>query len=240
MINILIIQNGYCRSSIDEIINKIYSNNKIKRKIEIIKSYDNIKYDTIDFIKKWDKIIILGGYQSVRELDRYPYLKKVIELIKISVSLNIPLLGICLGCQLIAKAYNNQIIKMDSSKIGYISKLRITNYGKDDNIFNYCDNLTNILSFHVDTFDIKKNNPIKVLANYNYKNKIYPYIIKNGSAYGVQFHPEVNIDILKSYLNLKYNILLNKKKMEEILKYAEENNRIITKTGEDLIKKWLI
>jgi GMP synthase-like glutamine amidotransferase len=234
MLNILIIQNGYCTTSINEYINNIITHNV---KILIIKSYDtNINYNTIDFIKKWNRIIILGGYQSVRNLEIYPYLNNVIDFIKIGISLNIPILGICLGCQLIAKAYGNDIIKMDYGQFGYNYKLKITEDGLKDPIFNNCNNLDNILSFHMDTFNIKNDNPVKILA----KKDLFPYIINVGSAYGVQFHPEVSIPVLKCYLEMKCDILFNKIKMDEILEYAIDNEQIILKNGTSIIKQWLL
>lgn len=241
MLNILIIQNGYCTTSVDKIIDNILVSNSEEAKLVIIKSYDDyFNYDNINFIKMWDRIIILGGYQSARNLDNFPYLRKVMELIRIGVSLNIPIFGICLGCQLIARAYGNKVIKMESSQIGYHPILTITYEGKKDPIFNDSHNLDNILSFHVDTFKIKEDNPVKILATYLYKEKSYPYIIKMGSAYGVQFHPEVNLSVLKCYLEMKCDILLDKNKMNEILKYAEENEDDIVEKGTCLISNWLL
>lgn len=239
MLNILIIQNGYCTTSVDKIINNILLNKKAK--LMIIKSYENhLNYNTHKFIKMWNRIIILGGYQSAGNLENFPYLKKVMELIKIGVSLNIPIFGICLGCQLIARAYNNPIMKMETSQVGYHPVLTMTDEGLNDPIFNNMHNLDNILSFHVDTFKIKKDNPVKVLATYFYKDKSYPYMIKIGSAYGVQFHPEVNLQVLKCYLEMKCDILFDKNKMNEILKYAEENQKIIIYTGTRIINNWLL
>lgn len=234
MLNILIIQNGYCTPSIDDIINDILHDQK--KQIVIIKSYDNhINYTSVEFIKLWDRIIILGGYQSVRNLINFPYLKKVMELIKIAVNLNIPIFGICLGCQLIAKAYGNRVVQMKNIQIGYHPKLNITKDGKLDPIFKDCNDLENVLAFHVDTFIISDNNPIKILAKYD----MYPYIINIGSAYGVQFHPEVNLSILRCYLEMKCDILFDTLTKDKVTKYAEINENKIIETGINLIKKWI-
>lgn len=237
MYNILIIKNGYCETYIDKIINKI-----VQANITIINSYlpsiKNINYTSEEYIKKWNHIIILGGYQSLVEINKYPYLYNVIKLIKIAVSLNIKILGICLGCQLIGKAFGNNIIHMKNNEIGYHSIIKLTDNGLNDTIFNNCNNLDNILSFHTDIIKVNPKSNLQILGTYNN----LPYIIKYKSAYGVQFHPEVNLNILKYYLKLKCDILLNKDKniMENIIKYAENNESKILENGLFVIKEWLL
>jgi GMP synthase-like glutamine amidotransferase len=233
MYNILIIKNGYCDTYIDKIINQI-----VKANILIIKSFDKkINYIQESFIKKWDYIIILGGYQSVVDIDKYPYLYNIIKLIKIAISFDIKILGICLGCQLIAKAFDYNIIHMKNNEIGYHSTIKLTEEGLLDKVFSNCNNLDNILSFHTDMIDINSNKGLKVLGTY----KKIPYIIKIKSAYGIQFHPEVNLCILKNYLKLKCDLLLSKKNiMDCIIKYAENNEKIILDNGLFVIKEWLL
>src|SRR5688572_13552475 len=55
-------------------------------------------------LEKYEGLVILGGYMNVDEEHLYPHLKKEIELIQKAIELDIPVLGICLGAQLIAKA----------------------------------------------------------------------------------------------------------------------------------------
>ena len=130
--SILIIKNGECEISINTLINN-FINTKIK--FNIIKSY-NFKSNNIEeLVKKYNGIIILGGHQSMTELDKFPYLLDVIKLIKYSVESNIPILGICLGCQMIGKAFGCEIIKMHKSEIGYHSFVDMTNVGKKDILF---------------------------------------------------------------------------------------------------------
>lgn len=227
MYNILIIKNGYCNTYIDKIIYKIVDSD-----ITIIKSFDkNIDYTKESYIKKWDYIIILGGYQSIVNIERYPYLYKIIELIQIATSLNIKILGICLGCQLIAKAFGYKIKHMNKNEIGYHSKIILTEDGLNDKVFNKCNNIDNILSFHKDMIDIESGSGLKVLGRY----KTIPYIVKIKSAYGVQFHPEVNLKILRKYLKLKCDISF----YDDIIQYAENNEKTILYNGLFIINEWL-
>jgi GMP synthase-like glutamine amidotransferase len=208
--NILIIQNGFCKSS-------IY--NFLEGNITTIRSYDKINYNNVEYIQQFNKIIILGGTQSLVEIDKYPYLYKIVELIKIAISNNISLIGICLGCQLLAFSYGCKIVKMDKSEIGYNSKIKLNG--------EYIDN---ILSFHTDT--IIPNDKIIILSQYN----TYPYIIKVGSAYGFQFHPEVNYNVLCIFLNYKRNILINDDECKKIKDYAIKNSKKIQESSNKIFK----
>src|SRR6056297_3056447 len=58
----------------------------------------------------YDGLVILGGPMSVNESHLYPHLKFEMELIKQAMKQQMPILGICLGAQLIAKA-NGAAIK---------------------------------------------------------------------------------------------------------------------------------
>jgi len=66
---------------------------------------DNIPSD----VEKYAAIVILGGYMSVYE--NLPYLDSQQELIRNATHHKVPLLGICLGSQLIAQALGAEYIK---------------------------------------------------------------------------------------------------------------------------------
>src|SRR3989337_4505286 len=76
-------------------------------------------------------IIILGGPMNVYEEDEYPYLKDEDILIKKGMERGIPILGICLGGQLIAKAGNARVRKGAKKEIGWY-ELQMTSNGLKD------------------------------------------------------------------------------------------------------------
>jgi GMP synthase-like glutamine amidotransferase len=65
----------------------------------------------------YDTIVILGGPMSV--YDDLPYLKKEQELIRNAMKNDIPVLGICLGSQLIAQAAGGHVYKGKKKEIGW-------------------------------------------------------------------------------------------------------------------------
>lgn len=232
MLDILVIQNGYCDTSIMDTINRI----DLNYNVTLIRSYDSVNYCTKEYVLRWKKIIILGGHQSARHLDTFPYLKKVIELIKLAVENNVSLLGICLGCQLIGKAYGYKVVRAKKIQVGYHPKIVLTEQGKKDKLFKNFDGLDNVLAFHMDViFDNNNDGKLKILAHSNN----YVYVINIGSAYGVQFHPEVTLKILKKYLDMKGGILFSMNKKAKITEYGKKNEKIILDNGQKIIETWL-
>ena len=64
-------------------------------------------------------LIVMGGPMGVDDFDEYPFLSGEVELIKKAFESNVPVLGICLGAQLMAKALGAAVYKGDEKEIGF-------------------------------------------------------------------------------------------------------------------------
>ena len=178
---ICIIQNGFIDSNINLYLNKEYI---------IYKSYQ-VDVSMID-VESFDIFILLGGYQSVNKLDMYPYLKNVIHLISKLDEKKIPLLGICLGCELIAKTFGCTIKPLNEGIIDYNTKIVFENISYE-----------NIFRYHYDY--IVENDKIDVLYKYNN----IPYLIQKNKCIGIQCHPDIPPEHIQKYINnfdINYNI----------------------------------
>ena len=69
------------------------------------------KKDTLPKTKKGDLILIMGGPMGVKDIgsERYPWLKIEREFIKRELETNRPIIGICLGAQLLASAAGGDV-----------------------------------------------------------------------------------------------------------------------------------
>src|SRR3989338_5724472 len=63
-----------------------------------------------------DGLIVMGGPQGVNEQAKYPYLKKEIALLQEALQAKIPILGVCLGAQLLAAALGAKVTKNPRSE----------------------------------------------------------------------------------------------------------------------------
>ncbi|CAF0960092.1 unnamed protein product [Adineta steineri] len=143
--------------------------------------------DTTDY----SVIVSLGGPQGTYEDDKYPYLKWEKSFLTTQLSLNTPILGICLGAQLIADCIGGHgDLGKYGYEVGYV-QYELTNEGKNDpilsKVFDEQRNKPLLIMHHQDSFDLPSN--ASILA---YTTNKYTAAFRIGSAYCVQFHPEAS------------------------------------------------
>lgn len=149
----------------------------------------------------YDGLVILGGPMSVNESDLYPHLEFEIELIKEAMQRQMPVLGICLGAQLIAKANGAFISKNPCKEIGWYD-VKATEEGKQDSFFRHFQGTEKIFQWHGDTFDIP-NNATKLAKNETCFNQAFKI---NDNVYGLQFHLEVDEALIERWLTTPIHI----------------------------------
>ena len=158
--------------------------------------------------KQYDAIIILGAPESAN--DDLPYLKKELELIRDSVKNEIPILGICLGSQLIAKAFGARVYKGSKKEIGFYNDIEFDN--TKSGIFKGFKSPALVFHWHGDTFDLPEN-AIRLAHSKDYENQA----IKIGSAVGIQFHLEVDGPTVKLWIEKSKKELENSPYIDPVL-----------------------
>ena len=153
--------------------------------------------------KDFSLVVILGAPESAN--DNLPYLQAEQQLIKNCVEKNIPILGICLGSQLIAKTFGAKVYSGPRKEIGFYNDLKIHN---NTLFFSGFKNPFTVFHWHDDTFDLPEG-AIRLASSEYYLNQAFQY----KSAIGLQFHLEVNeamvnlwIDNTKEKLEKIYDI----------------------------------
>jgi len=136
-------------------------------------------------------VVILGAPESAN--DDLPYLIEEQKLIKHSVEKNIPVLGICLGSQLIAKTFGASVYRGPKIEIGFYHDLKIVN---NSDLFSGMTDPFTVFHWHGDTFDLPMD-AIRLTSSEYYPNQAFRY----KSAIGLQFHLEVNEEMVNLWLD---------------------------------------
>ena len=147
-------------------------------------------------LEQYSGLIILGGPMNVYEEDQYPYLKEEDILIKKAVRNDMPVLGICLGGQLIAKAAGARVHKGTKKEIGWYD-LKLTKDSRQDKVFNSLPGTIKVFQWHGDTFDIP-DGAVHLAGSELFSNQAYRV---GSSIYGLQFHLEVTQEMINRWIS---------------------------------------
>lgn len=128
-------------------------------------------------------LVVLGGPVGVYEEAAYPFLKDEIALLEKRLARNLPTLGICLGCQLMARALGARVYPGHSKEIGW-SRVSLTEPGRRSALGALGDGAT-VLHWHGDTFDLPEG------ARHLARSLLYPnQAFDFGASLALQFHLE--------------------------------------------------
>ncbi len=142
-----------------------------------------------------DAIISLGGPMNVYEESKYPFLKDEDEFLKKALGEEIPILGICLGAQILAKACGAEVKEALRKEIGW-HKVILTEEGMRDPLFGNMPAQFTVFQWHEDMFDIPEG-AAHLAESPACRNQAFRM---GKNAYGVQFHVEVNAEIIETWI----------------------------------------
>jgi len=130
-----------------------------------------------------DLLIVLGGPIGAYEEAKYPFLADELRLMERALAGRIPILGICLGAQLLARALGARVYPGPAKEIG-ISPITLTAEGARSCLAHLTAD-RRVLHWHGDTFDLPAG--AERLAS----TEITPnQAFAHGAALGLQFHIE--------------------------------------------------
>jgi GMP synthase (glutamine-hydrolysing) len=151
-------------------------------------------------IDGYDALVVLGGPMNVDETDRHPHLTREVRVIRDALDRGRPVLGICLGAQLLAHALGGQVGRAPEPEIGWYDVKRSDGAG-DDPLLGHFDEVERVFQWHGDTFELAPG-ATHLASSERCSNQAFRV---GDAAWGLQFHLEVDQRMIARWLAAPQN-----------------------------------
>jgi len=145
-------------------------------------------------VEDYGAVLLLGGAMHADQEADHPWLRHEDELIRRLLEQRVPVLGVCLGGQLLAKAVGARVGPAAAPEIGW-HEVQLT--GRDDPVLGVLPARFHAFQWHFYAFEVPAGG--RELA----RSAVCAQAFRLGeSAWGVQFHPEVTTEIVTRWAEL--------------------------------------
>lgn len=140
----------------------------------------------------FDALVVLGGGQNARDDDAHPYFPALLSLMREFGDGGKAVLGICLGSQLLARAYGAENLIGAAPEFGW-GKVTLTGEAKDDPVLSWAPDQFSTFHWHDDTFTLPEG-AVRLAESAAAANQAFRV---GRAAYGIQFHFEADRDVVR-------------------------------------------
>jgi len=159
-------------------------------------------------VEELDGVVAMGGPQSVYERTKYPWIAKELAWLREAIRSEIPILGVCLGAQMLAAALGAAVTKNPQKEIGWYPLMREPARpggragGADgDPLFESFGQTETVFQWHGDTFALPKG-AVRLASSPLCQEQAFRY---REHTYGLQFHVEVTEAIIRAWMQTPVN-----------------------------------
>lgn len=139
-------------------------------------------------------LVVMGGPMGAYETDKHSFLAEECKLIAEVVRRSRPVLGVCLGAQLLAKALGARVFPGHMSEIGFGS-VQLSREGERDPFLGPAGPVIPVFHWHGDTFDLPEGATL-LASSMEYAHQAFRF---GSCAYGMQFHVEPDSEVWSAW-----------------------------------------
>jgi len=140
-----------------------------------------------------DLVVAMGGPMGAYEASRFPFLLGELGILRARVASRRPVLGVCLGAQLLAAAAGARVFPGAQGKEIGVEPVSLTDAGREDPAFSILPPAFFAAHWHGDTWDEVPGAVLLAATR-------YPQAFRLGPSYGLQFHPELSREAFSAWL----------------------------------------
>ena len=148
-------------------------------------------------VDRYRGLIVLGGPMNVEDQQRRPHLKTELKAIERALEQGKPVLGICLGAQLLAHVLGATVRRHDRPELGWYD-LRLTTEGRSDAVLGVAGVSLPVFQWHSYSYDLP-HGAAHLASTETCEQQAFRF---GGNAYGFQFHLEADTDVIERWLGL--------------------------------------
>jgi GMP synthase-like glutamine amidotransferase len=164
-------------------------------------------------------IIISGGAPNITETDKYPFLADTISFVGDAVDRGTPILGICLGHQVLAASIGGKISRASVPEMGFVKV-----YHNAESLLYSIKNPLVAFEYHIDEVASLPRGT-EIIAT-NDGSRIQAFKVEGRPCFGVQFHPEVGTEKGLEILSVrKEDICANGHDFDSLIRLGRESYR---------------
>ncbi len=140
-------------------------------------------------------LVVMGGPMGVYDREAFPFLGDELRLIESALKNDRPVLGICLGSQLLATVLGGRVRRGEQKEIGWYA-VRLTGAARTDPLLGSAPGAFVALHWHGDVFELPPGADRLAFSAVT-ENQAFRY---GGNAYGFLFHMEVTAAVVREWV----------------------------------------
>ncbi len=171
-------------------------------------------------LEAYGAVLVFGGSMHADQDDRHPWLRRENAFLRRVLGLRLPLLGVCLGAQLIAKAAGAHVYRLREPEIGW-TRIELTEAGGEDPLLRRLPRRFDAFQWHYYSYELPDE-----AVELAWSSTCTQALRLGERTWGIQFHAEVTLPQIELWIDEDENEPVPEKLVAESRRRIGEWNEL--------------